>query len=73
MKSIELILLNVSRVARISFNIFGKPLFKLIVVIEELRHDKVKQSPKLCHGVLDRSSCQKKLVSRLEAEKSVPS
>lgn len=53
MKSLELMLVELTLIHGMLLNIFGEPFLELLMVIEELRHDKMKESPKFSHGVLD--------------------
>ena len=42
------------------------------MIVKEFGHDKVKQSPQLCHRVLDRRARQQKPVTRVELEEHFP-
>jgi len=43
------------------------------MAVEEFRHDKVKESPQLCHCVLDGCASEKESVSGVELEQNLPS
>lgn len=54
------------------FNVFAKPLGKLIVTVKQHRHDEMQQGPKFSHGVLHWSSREKESVPALEAKQTLP-
>lgn len=56
MESVELVLLDLPWVSRVCLDILREPLLELVVVIKQLGHNKVQQSPELRHCVLDRGS-----------------
>ena len=43
------------------------------MVVEEFRHDEMKQCPQLLHRVLNWCSCQEKAISSVELEEYFPS
>jgi hypothetical protein len=56
MQPFKLMLVKLTLVHRMLFNVFRKPFLKLLVIIEKLRHDEMKQCPEFCHRILDWSS-----------------
>lgn len=58
MKTLNFNLIQLLLVLTVSFNILGEPFVEQLVRIEQIGHDEVKQSPQLCHVVLDGSTCQ---------------
>jgi len=66
MKSLELMLVQLTLVHRVLLNILRKPFLELLMVIKKFRHDEMEQSPKLGHRVLNWSSRKKQSVSGLE-------
>ena len=73
MQSSQLSIVYRSILVGIPFDILGEPFGEFVVRVEEGRHDKVEQRPKLVHRVLDRSTSEKESVAALEAKKSLPS
>jgi len=63
MKPLELVVVQLALLYRMSFNVLRKPILELLVGVKELRHYEVEKSPKLGHAVLYRCSSEKKLVS----------
>ena len=51
-------LVQLSLIHRVLFDVFREPFLKLLVVVEQLRHDEMEQSPQLSHRVLDWGSGQ---------------
>jgi len=52
-------------------NLFDpEPRFEYFEIIEDFRHQEVKQRPQLTEGVLERRACQQQAVSRVERAKS---
>ena len=49
MKSLELMLVELTLVHGGGLNVFGEPLLELLVVVEEFWHDEMKEGPKLSH------------------------
>lgn len=43
------------------------------MAIEKPRHDEVQERPELCHRVLNRGTCEKQAVARVELEEDLPS
>ena len=43
------------------------------MAIEKPRHDEVQERPELCHGVLNRGTCEQQAVARVELEQDLPS
>jgi hypothetical protein len=56
MQSFQLVLIKLTLVHGMLLDIFGEPFLELFVVVEELGHNEMKQSPKLSHRILDRGS-----------------
>ena len=56
METFELIFIELRVTLGMAFNVLGEPFTKLIMRVEESRHDEVKQCPKLLHVVLDGST-----------------
>lgn len=65
-------LVELALIHRRGFYVFAEPFLELLVVVEKLRHDEVKQGPQFCHRVLDRCARQKKSVACVEAKKDLP-
>ena len=73
MKSLELMLVQLSLIHGVLFNIFGKPFLELLMIIKQLWHDEMKKCPKLSHRVLNRCSRQQKPISCVEVKQCLPS
>lgn len=43
------------------------------MTIEKPRHDEMQECPELCHGVLNRGTCEQQAVARVELEEDFPS
>ena len=43
------------------------------MAIEKPRNDEVQERPELCHRVLNRGTCEKQAVARVELEEDLPS
>lgn len=52
----KLTLVHVCFVLYVAFNVLAEPFIEPQVRVEQGRHDEVKESPQLCHAVLDGSS-----------------
>ena len=66
MQSLELVLVELTLVHARRLDVLREPLLELLVIVEQLWHDKVKQGPELGHRVLDWCTGQQKSVSRIE-------
>ena len=68
MQALQLMLVKLSLVHAVLLDVLGEPLLKLLVIIEELRHDEVKQCPQLSHRVLNWCTRQQQPITSLEAK-----
>ena len=66
MQSLELVLVELALVHARRLDVLREPLLELLVIVEQLWHDKVKQGPELGHRVLDWCTGQQKSISRIE-------
>ena len=66
-------LVELTLVHRMLLDIFGKPFLELLMVVKKLRHNEMKQSPKLGHIILNRGSRKQKPVPSVERQKCFPS
>ena len=72
MKSFKLMLVQLTLVHGGSLDVFGEPLLELLMIVEQLWHNKMEQGPELSHRVLDRCASQKKSISCVELKKYFP-
>ena len=56
-----------------AFDVFREPIAKLVMRVEKRRHNKMQQSPKLLHIVLNRCTCEQESITAVEPEQALPS
>ena len=66
-------LVQFSLIHGVLLNILGEPLLELLVVVEKLWHDEMKERPELSHGVLDWRTGKEQSISGVELQEGLPS
>ena len=66
MQTLELVLVQLTLVHGVCFNVLRKPFLELFMRIKQFWHDEMQQRPELSHRVLDGRTSEKKAVSAVK-------